>query len=129
MTTTKIYCCGCAADVDARLTSGKEIYPHRPDLHELPLWVCDTCDNYVGCHHKTDTPTRPLGVIPTPHIRKERRVLHAIFDPIWESGVITRNQLYKAVSKHLGYNFHTANTKSVTEVTEVIVFLRKEYPQ
>lgn len=27
----QIFCCGCGADVEARLTSGAEIYPHRDD--------------------------------------------------------------------------------------------------
>jgi hypothetical protein len=59
----KIYCTGCEKDVEARLTDGEERYPHRPDLYELPFWKCDTCKGYVGCHHKTKTPTKPLGVI------------------------------------------------------------------
>lgn len=63
----KIYCTGCGKDVQARLTDGAERYPHRPDLYELPFWKCDTCGNYVGCHHKTRAPTKPLGCIATLH--------------------------------------------------------------
>ncbi len=68
-----IFCCGCKADVRARLTSGKEIYPHRSDLSSLPFWRCDGCGNFVGCHHKTKDRTRPLGCIPTPEIKEERQ--------------------------------------------------------
>ena len=56
-----IYCTGCEKNVNARLTDGKERYPHRQDLYELPFWVCDNCGGYVGCHHKTNQRTKPLG--------------------------------------------------------------------
>ncbi|NTG07102.1 hypothetical protein [Rhizobium rhizogenes] len=56
-----LFCCGCQAEVSARLTDGKEIYPHRRDLHDLPFWKCDACKNFVGCHHKTANHTKPLG--------------------------------------------------------------------
>lgn len=65
-----IFCCGCGVDVQARLTDVAEIYPHRDDLHSLPFWRCDACGNSVGCHHKTQNPTRPLGCIPTNEIKK-----------------------------------------------------------
>lgn len=35
-----IFCCGCQKEVDALLTSGAEIYPHRCDLKDLPFWKC-----------------------------------------------------------------------------------------
>ncbi len=60
-----IYCCGCNEKIKARLTNGEEIYPHRTDLYLLPFWKCDSCGNFVGCHHKTDNPTKPLGCIPS----------------------------------------------------------------
>ena len=57
-----LYCCGCDTGTEARLTNGAEIYPHRPDLHELPFWKCDKCGNFVGCHHKTKDRTRPMKI-------------------------------------------------------------------
>lgn len=30
-----LYCTGCEEEIEARLTNGKERYPHRPDLYEL----------------------------------------------------------------------------------------------
>jgi hypothetical protein len=45
--TTVIHCSGCKGPVNARLTDGAEIYPHRQDLHRLPFWRCDSCGNYV----------------------------------------------------------------------------------
>jgi len=78
----KIFCCACKSDVNARLTNGSEIYPHRSDLSSIPFWKCDDCGNFVGCHHKTSKPTQPLGHIPTPEIRKARQHIHMILDPL-----------------------------------------------
>lgn len=111
----KIWCCGCGKDVDAVLTSGVEIYPHRPDLHDLPFWICTDCGNFVGCHHKARNRTRPLGVIPTPEIKAARQHIHAILDPIWQSGRISRTRLYRRISDELGHEFHTAEMRSLEE--------------
>ncbi|EHV5556832.1 hypothetical protein K0W35_003512 [Vibrio parahaemolyticus] len=119
MTAKTIYCCGCGCDVKARLTNGKEIYPHRSDLVSLPFWICDTCRNHVGCHHKTNKPTTPLGVIPTQEIKNARRHIHALMDPLWKSGKIKRVKLYARLSKWLGNTYHTGEIRSVEEAREV----------
>ena len=114
-----IYCCGCEANVDARLTDGREIYPHRPDLSALPFWKCDTCGNFVGCHHKTKDRTRPLGVIPTPEIKKARSHIHRLIDPLWQSGKMTRLGVYAALADRLGIEeYHTAELRSVEDARE-----------
>lgn len=119
-----IRCCGCDEKVDARLTDGTEIYPHRADLSTLPFWKCDKCGNFVGCHHKTDNRTRPLGCIPTPELRNARQHIHKILDPIWKSGKISRNQLYKKLSEKLGWKYHTANIRSIEEARKVYKAVR-----
>jgi hypothetical protein len=111
----QIYCVACGHDVDARLTNGKELYPHRPDLFGLPFWRCDVCKNFVGCHHKTKNPTAPLGCIPTPELKNARKHIHALIDPVWQSGKMKRKDLYSAISKVIGWNYHTAKTKSIEE--------------
>jgi hypothetical protein len=122
----KIDCCGCGVKVDARLTNGAEIYSHRKDLHSLPFWKCDACGNYVGCHHKMENnPTQPLGNIPTPEIRNARKHIHAKLDPIWESGKIKRAVLYKKLSDKLGWEYHTANIRSIEEAREVYRILNE----
>ena len=113
-----IYCCGCLAYVEATLISGKEVYPHRKDLHELPLWICD-CGLYVGCHHKTKNRTQPLGCIPTPEIKNARHHIHKILDPLWQSGRYKRSQIYKIISDKIGRKYHTANIRSIEEAREV----------
>lgn len=115
----KIYCCGCTKKVQARLTNGVEIYPHRKDLGNLPFWICDICSNYVGCHYKTKNRTRPLGVIPTPEIKKARQNIHRVIDPIWRSGRVRRNKLYSIISERVGWNYHTANIRTIEEVKRV----------
>lgn len=114
-----IFCCGCNAQVDARLTNGAEVYPHRSDLHHLPFWKCDHCGNYVGCHHKTKDKTRPLGNIPTPELRNARRHIHTILDPIWRGGTMDRAELYLKLSELLGYEYHTAQIASIEEARAV----------
>lgn len=115
-----IYCCGCSTDVRARLTSGKEIYPLREDLHTLPFWVCNTCGNYVGCHHKTKQRTTPLGCIPTAEIRGLRRLIHTRLDTLWESRKMDRSCVYDAISQRIGYPYHTADVRSAADARIIL---------
>ncbi|MDR3488742.1 MAG: zinc-finger-containing protein [Bradyrhizobium sp.] len=65
----------------ARLTDGREIYPHRPDLADKPIYVCDGCTGYVGCHPGT---TKPLGTPANYELRNARSKLHNLMlDPLW----------------------------------------------
>lgn len=121
----KIFCTGCNKEVEPRLTDGKEIYPHREDLYNLPFWKCDTCNNYVGCHHKTSNPTKPLGVIPTKELKNARQHIHALLDPLWKSGKIGRRKLYNKITKQLGWNFHTAELKTIEEARNAYRVIRE----
>ena len=64
----------------SRLTTGKEVYPHRPDLYAKSIYVCDGCNGRVGCHPDTTT---ALGTPANGALRKERSATHALIDPIW----------------------------------------------
>ena len=124
--TMRIRCCGCMhLKVEARLTDGAEIYPHRPDLASLPFWKCDACGNYVGCHHKTKNRTQPLGCIPTTEIKKARQQIHRLLDPIWKSKRISRKQVYAKLTEELGWKYHTANIRSVAEAKQVCRLLEE----
>lgn len=69
----------------SRLTDGREVYPHRPDLHEAPRWKCDVCGGHVGCHPGTQ---KPLGTPATKELRDARSKLHEqMFDPLWKTAV------------------------------------------
>ena len=119
-----IFCCECGEKVNARLTDGGEIYPHRPDLAELPFWKCDTCKNFVGCHHKTKNRTNPLGCIPTHEIKNARNHIHKILDPLWQSGKYKRRELYRVISNKLGWEYHTAQIRSIDEAREIYRFIK-----
>lgn len=120
-----IYCCECARDVDARLTDGAEIYPHRDDLYDLPFWRCDTCENYVGCHHKTQERTRPLGVIPNDELRNARKSIHRILDPLAHGQAGRRREIYAKLSAALGYPYHTAELRTIEEARKVECLVRE----
>lgn len=120
----EIYCCACKATVNARLTSGKEVYGHRPDLYCLPFWICDTCKNFVGCHHKTVQRTTPLGNIPTLELKNARRHIHAILDPLWKGKHKKRGKLYRSISDFLGYQYHTAEIKTIDEARKIYRFIQ-----
>jgi len=122
----EIYCCGCGADVSARLTDGREIYPHRPDLFSLPFWKCDTCKNFVGCHHKTKDRMRPLGCIPTKELKAARQHIHKILDPLWKQKRISRGDIYAMLADKLCIEeYHTAEIRTVDEAREVYRIVRE----
>lgn len=121
----KIYCCGCERDVEARLTSGKEIYPHRRDLYDLPFWKCDDCGGKVGCHHKTKDRTRPLGNIPTKEITEARQHIHRLLDPMWQRGGWPRGKIYARLTHVIGREYHTAEIRSVDEARVVYAALQQ----
>lgn len=109
----QIYCVACQDKVEARLTFGGEIYPHRKDLSTLPFWKCDRCGNHVGCHHKTQNWTQPLGCIPTKNIRRKRMAIHSLLDRIWKEKRMTRKELYAEMAKRMGKKaFHVGALNS-----------------
>ena len=115
----KIFCIGCNKEVNARLTDGSERYPHRTDLADIPFWHCDDCGSWVGCHHKTKQRTRPLGYLAPKEIFEARKVIHALLDPLWQGGEITRAQAYAYITRQLGYQYHTGEIKSIEEAKTV----------
>ena len=119
-----IFCCACQRDTDARLTTGAEIYPHRPDLAGQPFWRCDTCGNYVGCHHKTKDRTRPMGIIATDEIRQLRRQIHAILDRLWESHT-QRQSLYAEISERVGESYHTGEIRSADQARKILEIVKE----
>ncbi len=115
-----IYCCKCEKYVTPRLTSGREIYPHRADLGEIPFWICALCGSYVGCHYKTKDRTKPLGVIPSPELRVKRVKIHRLLDPVWKNKQMSRKAVYRLLGVALGKPYHTANIRTLEEADEVI---------
>jgi hypothetical protein len=81
----------------AKLVTGRSIYPHRPDLYKKKMWLCEPCDAYVGCHRDG----KPLGRLANAELRQIRMKTHALFDPVWKSGRMTRSEAYARLAKKL----------------------------
>lgn len=90
----------------AELVDGTVIYPDRPDLHHKRFWRCDPCEAHVGCHDPNPRfgydGTQPLGRLANEGLRRAKNRAHALFDPLWRSGRMTRVQAYAWLAKKLG---------------------------
>jgi len=96
-----VNCPYCQAE--AELTTGKEIYPHRKDLYDLKFWICRPCGAYTGTH-KQSKEHAPKGKLADEALRKTRMRAHRMFDPLWESGYMTRNNAYAWLQEKLGWD-------------------------
>lgn len=87
--------------VRSKLKPGREVFPHRRDLHLKRFYVCPipACGARVACHANG---TRPMGTPARKELRAARQSLHKLFDPIWESGLMTREEAYAWLAKKLG---------------------------
>lgn len=74
MNVTCRYCGG-----PAQLSTGRQIYPTKPLLAHLKLWVCLPCDAWVGCYEDSD---RPRGPLADKKLRVARENLHDEMEPI-----------------------------------------------
>ena len=62
------------------------------------ICYCCDCKASVGCHKET---RNPLGFMADGETRALRRELHRAFDPLWTSGLMTRNSAYKWLAHEL----------------------------
>lgn len=74
-------------------------------------YYCVEHDTYVGCHNNTRA---PLGTMAGSKLRQLRMEVHAKIDPLWRSGDYSRREVYRVLSKHLGYQFHTGESTKET---------------
>jgi hypothetical protein len=91
--------CGAAAQI----VPGDHIYPHRPDLRRKRFYYCDAGHDpaYVGQHQGTK---QPLGTLADAVTRYWRSQAHAAFDPVWQTGVLTRSAAYAKLAQLMGIN-------------------------
>ena len=61
-------------------------------------WECTKCDARVGCHPNS---TRPLGTLADEDLREARMKVHRAFDPMWQSGRMSRREAYKWLAKRM----------------------------
>lgn len=86
--------CGWPADK----VTGREQYPHRPDLYEKIIYRCEPCKASVGTHPGTD---RPLGRLANRALKQAKMAAHEAFDPLWRNGSMKRSEAYKWLAAEL----------------------------
>jgi hypothetical protein len=87
-------CCGGPAVlVHNRALYGKNI-------GEWPVvWYCLCCEASVGCHPFS---VYPLGRMADRATKNARAQVHALLDPLWQSGRMTREQAYWRLAELMG---------------------------
>lgn len=63
------------------------------------IWHCQPCDARVGTRRGT---TVPLGTLADSELRRARREVHAVFDPIWQGGNVLRHRAYWWLAGQMG---------------------------
>ena len=65
------------------------------------LYVCENndCGAYVGTHAGT---SKPLGTLARKDLRNMRRSCHRMFDPLWKTGIMTRDEAYVLLQERMG---------------------------
>ena len=114
----KIYCCGCKRSINAEITDGKKIYPHRPDLAEKQFLQCPTCHNYVGLIIGEKM------AIPDEYIKNKRREIHYILDNLWHTKD-ERAKIYNMMSEQLGRAYHTGELRTHKAADEALSVAQK----
>jgi len=95
--TVRTMCPYCGAE--AKKVTGKEVYPHRPDLYSKTFYMCAPCNAYVGCHPGT---CKALGRLANAELRAAKSAAHRMFDPIWRDGDMSRSEAYRWLAGQLG---------------------------
>lgn len=87
------------------------------------MYHCRDCNAYVGVHKRTNN---ALGRLANAELREWKIKAHNAFDPLWKTGIYTRKDAYKWLSKmldipveytHIGY-FSVETCQRVVEIIE-----------
>lgn len=92
----QLRCPYCGSAMTLRPAS--DIYDDRESGHLL--YVCNRyplCDTYVNTHPGTRT---PLGIPANGELRHLRILAHRMFDQIWQTGIMSREQAYRWMADH-----------------------------
>lgn len=91
----KVFCPYCGQQ--AEYVDSKIIYHGRS---YGMIYICRPCDAYVGVHDGSDM---PKGTLANAELRYWRRLAHAAFDPLWQSGAFyrRRNAAYSWLSEKM----------------------------
>lgn len=94
MMVTCLYCSRAA-----KLVTGEEVYPHRPDLADKHFYKCAPCGAWVGCHPGSKA---PLGRLANARLRSLKSQAHKEFDPLWLGNAMARSDAYAWLAEQLG---------------------------
>lgn len=86
----------------AKWVENKEIYGKNYGKSYM-CWLYKPCNAYVGCHQNTKN---PLGTMANQELREWRMKTHAVFDPLWKTGKMSRKSAYKLLKEKLGREIH-----------------------
>lgn len=87
----EVYCPYCSNK--AEIKTGKDIYPHRPDLAHRVFFACMPCGAWVGTHESSQ---KPFGRLANKELRKLKSQAHNAFDALWRDyKIMSRRRAYK----------------------------------
>lgn len=107
----KVLCPHCGRE--ANLVSQKVVYG-KVYGRGGKLWVCSNfpeCDSYVGCHASS---SKPLGTLANAEQRQLRKQAHALFDPLWRKGEMSRTAAYSKMAEMLEIPEHEAHISQLS---------------
>lgn len=100
---------------EAEFMTSKEFYGKD---YGTNIWVCHSCEAYVGTHGKSKN---PLGTLANKETREWRKQAHKYVDPLWKSKKMKRGEVYRWIQKvmamtpqeaHIG-NFNVEQCKKI----------------
>lgn len=98
--------CDCSGEPTVTLTSNSAIYGR--EYGDWPyVYLCMLCGASIGTHPHS---VYPLGLMADKETRSLRTALHAIIDPAWKEGQISRGELYRVMAEGMGLQrFHVGD--------------------
>ena len=110
----RVYCCQCKKYITPDTVKGDVIYPALPQFKDKLFYQCRDCKNYCGRSNAK------LVTIPTPEVRKLRKEVHEIIDPLWKDGMVSRGFVYKCMSDYMGYDYHNSSLSELNEAKKAL---------
>lgn len=107
----------------AEWVENKEIYGKNFGTSYM-VYLCRPCKAYVGCHLNSK---KPLGTLANKELREWRKRVHALIDPLWKEGRMSRGAMYETLSSNLGYPFHVGESdiKKCKDAIEIAKYIFK----
>lgn len=83
------------------LVSGVDLF-NNEQLAAKIFHLCKPCGAWVGCYPGS---IKPMGILAKARLRKLRKQLHDLFDPLWQDAecpTLARHQAYMALAEAMG---------------------------